>query len=100
MGFASTVGAERHHFSDLRELMAKATPERSGDQLAGIAAGSAAERVAARAALADVPLTALLRQPLVPYETDAVTRLIIDTHDGVAFAPVAHLTEWAVGDWR
>jgi ethanolamine ammonia-lyase large subunit len=99
MGFTSTVGAQRHHFSDLRELMAKATSERSGDQLAGIAAGSAAERVAARTALADVPLTALLQQPLVPYETDAVTRLIIDTHDSAAFAPVAHLTVGALRDW-
>ena len=99
MGFASTVGVQRHHFSDLRELMAKATAERSGDQLAGIAAGSAAERVAARAALADLPLATLLEQPLVPYETDAVTRLIVDTHDGAAFAPVAHLTVGALRDW-
>ncbi len=99
MAFSSAVGAQRYHFSDLRELMAKATPERSGDQLAGIAAGSAAERVAARAALADLPLIALLRQPLVPYETDAVTRLIIDTHDSAAFAPVAHLTVGAFRDW-
>jgi ethanolamine ammonia-lyase large subunit len=99
MGFASTVGLQRYHFSDLRELMAKATPERSGDQLAGIAAGSAAERVAARSALADLPLTALLQQPLVPYETDAVTRLIIDTHNAAAFAPVSHLTVGALRDW-
>jgi ethanolamine ammonia-lyase large subunit len=99
MGFTSTIGTQRHHFSDLRELMAKATSERSGDQLAGIAAGSAAERVAARTALADVPLTALLQQPLVPYETDAVTRLIIDTHDSAAFAPVALLTVGALRDW-
>ena len=99
MGFASTVGAQRYHFADLRELMAKATPERSGDQLAGIAAGSAAERVAARVALADLPLAALLQQPLVPYETDDVTRLIIDTHDAAAFAPVAHLTVGAFRDW-
>ena len=99
MGFASTLGAQRYHFSDLRELMAKATPERSGDQLAGIAAGSAAERVAARAALADLPLTALLEQPLVPYESDAVTRLIIDTHDAAAFAAVAHLSVGALRDW-
>jgi ethanolamine ammonia-lyase large subunit len=99
MGFASTVGTQRYHFADLRELMAKATPERSGDQLAGIAAGSAAERVAARVALADLPLAALLQQPLVPYETDAVTRLIVDTHDGAAFAPVAHLTVGAFRDW-
>jgi ethanolamine ammonia-lyase large subunit len=99
MGFTATVGAQRYHFCDLRELMAKATPERSGDQLAGIAAGSAAERVAARAALADVTLTALLQQPLVPYETDAVTRLIIDTHNSAAFAPVSHLTVGALRDW-
>jgi ethanolamine ammonia-lyase large subunit len=99
MGYASTVGAKRYLFADLRDLMAKATPERSGDQLAGIAAGSAAERVAARAALADLPLTALLQQPLVPYETDAVTRLIVDTQDAAAFAPVAHLTVGAFRDW-
>jgi ethanolamine ammonia-lyase large subunit len=99
MGFAFTVGTQRYHFSDLRELMAKATPERSGDQLAGIAAGSAAERVAAREALADLPLAALLQQPLVPYETDAVTRLIVDTHDSAAFAPVSHLTVGGLRDW-
>ncbi len=99
MGFASTVGDQRYHFCDLRELMAKATPERSGDQLAGIAAGSAAERVAARMALADLPLSALLQQPLVAYETDAVTRLIIDTHDDDAFAPVSHLTVGSFRNW-
>ena len=99
MGFSSAVGAQRYHFCDLRELMAKATPERSGDQLAGIAAGSAAERVAARTALADVPLIALLQQPLVPYESDAVTRLIVDTHDVMALAPVAHFTVGAFRDW-
>ncbi len=99
MGFASAVGLTRYRFADLRELMAKATPERSGDQLAGIAAASAAERVAARAALADLPLAALLQQPLVPYESDAVTRLIIDTHDAAAFAPVSHLTAGALRDW-
>jgi ethanolamine ammonia-lyase large subunit len=97
MALSAAVGLQRFTFTDLREVMAKATPERSGDQLAGIAAASAAERVAAREALADVPLTALLQQPLVPYEDDAVTRLIVDTHDAAAFAPVAHLT---VGDFR
>jgi len=99
MGHNATVGGQRYHFADLRELMAKATPERSGDQLAGIAAGSAAERVAAREALADLPLTALLRQPLVPYDDDAVTRLICDGHDDSAFAPVAHLTVGSLRDW-
>jgi ethanolamine ammonia-lyase large subunit len=99
MSLTATVGAQRYRFADLRELMAKATPERSGDQLAGIAAGSAAERVAAREALADLPVAALLRQPLVPYEADAVTRLICDTHDAAAFAPVSHLTVGAFRDW-
>jgi ethanolamine ammonia-lyase large subunit len=97
--FSATAGVVRHHFADLRELMAKATPERSGDQLAGIAAGSAQERVAARAALADVPLATFLQQPLVPYESDEVTRLIIDTHDEAAFAPLAHLSVGAFRDW-
>jgi ethanolamine ammonia-lyase large subunit len=97
--FSATAGVVRHHFADLRELMAKATPERSGDHLAGIAAGSAQERVAAREALADVPLAAFLRQPLVPYESDEVTRLIIDSHDEAAFAPLAHLTVGAFRDW-
>jgi ethanolamine ammonia-lyase large subunit len=97
--FSATAGVVRHRFADLRELMAKATPERSGDQLAGIAAGSAQERVAARAALADVPLATFLQQPLVPYESDEVTRLIIDSHDEAAFAPLAHLTVGALRDW-
>jgi ethanolamine ammonia-lyase large subunit len=97
--FSATAGVVRHRFADLRELMAKATPERSGDQLAGIAAGSAQERVAARAALADVPLATFLQQPLVPYESDEVTRLIIDSHDEAAFAPLAHLTVGAFRDW-
>jgi ethanolamine ammonia-lyase large subunit len=97
--FSATAGVVRHRFADLRELMAKAAPERSGDQLAGIAAGSAQERVAARAALADVPLATFLQQPLVPYESDEVTRLIIDSHDEAAFAPLAHLTVGALRDW-
>jgi ethanolamine ammonia-lyase large subunit len=77
--------------------MAKATPARSGDMLAGVAAGSAAERVAAQMALADLPLTAFLNQALVPYEDDEVSRLILDTHAAQAFAPISHLT---VGDFR
>ena len=99
MSHSATVGGERFAFADLRELMAKATPLRSGDQLAGLAAGSARERVAARQALADLPLSVFLNQALVPYEADAVTRLIIDTHDAAAFAPVAHLTVGAFRDW-
>ncbi|MBS0427311.1 MAG: ethanolamine ammonia-lyase subunit EutB [Proteobacteria bacterium] len=77
--------------------MAKATPPRSGDVLAGVAAGTTVERMAARMALAEVPLRRFLDEALVPYEEDEVTRLIIDTHDATAFAPIAHLT---VGDFR
>ncbi|MEP7282298.1 MAG: ethanolamine ammonia-lyase subunit EutB, partial [Rubrivivax sp.] len=99
MGYAATVGHERHHFVDLRELLAKASPARSGDALAGLAAASAAERVAAREALADLPLAVFLREALVPYEADEVTRLIVDRHDAAAFAPVAHLTVGAWRDW-
>ncbi|MCW2778703.1 MAG: ethanolamine ammonia-lyase large subunit [Frankiales bacterium] len=94
-----TVGGRTWVFPDLRTLLARASPARSGDVLAGIAAGSAAERVAARRALADVPLTALLEEPVVPYEADDVTRLILDTHDRAAFAPVASLTVGGLRDW-
>jgi len=77
--------------------MAKATPPRSGDYLAGVAADNNLERVAAQWVLADVPLKQFLNEALVPYELDEVTRLIIDEHDSAAFAPVSHLT---VGDFR
>ncbi|MEO1090263.1 MAG: ethanolamine ammonia-lyase subunit EutB [Pseudomonadota bacterium] len=97
MAYRNRAGRETWVFADLRELMAKATPIRSGDLLAGIAAGSAAESVAARMCLAEVPLARFLDEPLIPYETDEVTRLIVDGHDRQAFAPVAHLT---VGDFR
>jgi ethanolamine ammonia-lyase large subunit len=99
MPFAHTVGGTRHRFPDLRTLLARATPYRSGDALAGLAAGTAAERVAAQMALADVPLTAFLDEAVVPYETDEVTRLIVDTHDAAAFAPVRHLTVGGFRDW-
>ena len=81
----------------LRELLAKASPLRSGDQLAGLAAGSAEERVRAQMRLAEVPLRRFLEEPVVPYETDEITRLTLDSHDAAAFAPVSHLT---VGDFR
>ena len=97
--FASTLNGQRHVFDDLKTLLARATPARSGDELAGVAAASQAERVAARWALADVPLTAFLSEAVVPYEDDEVTRLIVDTHDPVAFAPVASLTVGAFRDW-
>jgi len=96
-GFAHTVGNTVHRFADLKILLARATPARSGDRLAGVAATSAQERVAAQMALAEVPLKAFLSEAVVPYEADEVTRLIIDSHDAAAFAPIAHLT---VGDFR
>ena len=83
----------------LRELLAKASPARSGDELAGIAAATAEERVRAQMALADVPLKRFLAEPIVPYETDEVTRLICDSHDAAGFAPVAHLTVGEFRDW-
>jgi ethanolamine ammonia-lyase large subunit len=97
MGYAHTLADTRYAFEDLRTLLARASPYRSGDALAGIAATSAAERVAAQMALADAPLATILGEPVVPYETDEVTRLIIDSHDATAFASVASLT---VGEFR
>ncbi|MEY8689664.1 MAG: ethanolamine ammonia-lyase subunit EutB [Leptothrix sp. (in: b-proteobacteria)] len=97
MSHAHTIGSRRYVFDDLRTLLARATPLRSGDRLAGVAAANAQERVAAQMALADLPLSTFLSESVVPYEDDEVTRLIVDTHDAAAFAPVAHLT---VGDFR
>ncbi len=99
MGFSTTLGTRSHRFDSLRELMAKATPLRSGDCLAGLAAASEQERVAARWLLADVPLRRFLSEALVPYEDDEVTRLIIDSHDAAAFAPVASFTVGEFRDW-
>ena len=93
----ATLGGTSYTFPDLRTLLAKATPARSGDVLAGVAAESAPERVAARGVLADVPLAAFLEEQVVPYDDDEVTRLIVDSHDAGAFAPVAALT---VGELR
>ena len=98
-GFVHSVGGQTWRFDSLRELMAKATPARSGDYLAGVAAASAAERVAAQMALAEVPLKHFLVEAVIPYEADEVTRLIIDTHDAIAFAPVSHLTVGGLRDW-
>ena len=95
--FRHTIRQTTYVFNDLKTLLARATPRRSGDELAGVAARSAEERVAAQMALADLPLTTFLTETPVPYEADEVTRLIIDTHDANAFAPVRHLT---VGDFR
>src|SRR5271154_5949828 len=97
--FSAAIGIRRYVFADLKTVLAKASPLRSGDQLAGIAAETGEERVAAQYALADLPLKTFLHEPIVPYETDEVTRLIIDTHDRAAFAPVAHLTVGGFRDW-
>ena len=99
MSLGTTLGQRAYRFENLREVMAKATPLRSGDCLAGLAAATEQERVAARWVLADVPLARFLSEALVPYEDDEVTRLIIDSHDAAAFAPVASLTVGGFRDW-
>jgi ethanolamine ammonia-lyase large subunit len=99
MGYAYTLDKANYRFADLRTLMARASPARSGDHLAGLAAETAEERAAAQMALADLPLKVFLNEALVPYEKDEVTRLIVDSHDGAAFAPVAHLTVGGFRDW-
>ena len=97
MHLTHTIGTTTWRFRDLKDLLAKASALRSGDVLAGIAASSAEERVAARMCLAALPLAICIDEALIPYEDDDVTRLIVDTHDPMAFAPIAHLT---VGDFR
>ncbi|HVC93559.1 MAG TPA: ethanolamine ammonia-lyase subunit EutB [Pirellulales bacterium] len=99
MPYRCTLGHTQYHFRDLTDLLAKASPARSGDRLAGIAADNAEQRVAAQVLLADVPLQTFLDEPLVPYERDEVTRLIVDEHDAAAFAPVAGLTVGQFREW-
>src|SRR6476660_5956059 len=97
--YSATIGARRYKFRDLANLLAKASPLRSGDQLAGLSADTDEERIAARHVLADLPLATFLHQQVVPYEACEVTRLIVDKHDQKAFAPVAHLTVGEFRDW-
>ena len=97
--YSATIGACRYTFRNLADLLAKSSPLRSGDQLAGLAAETGEERVAAQFALADLPLTTFLRDHVVSYESDEVTRLIVDTHDRAAFTPIAHLTVGGLRDW-
>jgi len=97
MRMSHSIRGATYGFADLKELLAKASPLRSGDQLAGVCAASAEERVAARLVLADLPLRHFLQELVIPYESDEVSRLIVDTHDDAAFAPVAALT---VGEFR
>jgi ethanolamine ammonia-lyase large subunit len=99
MVYRHALGTTSYVFDDLRDLLAKATPPRSGDRLAGIAADGAEQMVAARIALADVPLTQFLQETVIPYEADEVTRLIVDTHDRSAFAAISSLTVGSFRDW-
>lgn len=99
MRYRNSVGLHTYQFADLKEVMAKATPARSGDCLAGIAAKTYAERMAARMCLAEVPLKRFLQDLLIPYESDEVTRLIIDSHSQQAFAAISHLTVADFRDW-
>lgn len=97
MAYSIIAGGHSWQFADLKTVMAKASPDRSGDRLAGLAAETAQERVAAQMVLADVPLKQFLTEVFIPYEEDEVTRLIIDSHDAVAFTLVSSLT---VGEFR
>lgn len=99
MSFSYTTRGRTYCFDSLKELLAKASPLRSGDVLAGVAAESDAERAAARYALADVTLSTFLNEAVVPYEADEVTRLIVGTHDEAAFTPVRHLTVGELREW-
>ncbi|HXO71486.1 MAG TPA: ethanolamine ammonia-lyase subunit EutB [Bradyrhizobium sp.] len=99
MIYRHAIAAHSYVFHDLRDLLAKATPPRSGDRLAGVAADTAEEMIAARMALADLPLRQLLQETVVPYEDDDVTRLIIDSHDAPAFAAISSLTVGGFRDW-
>src|SRR5262245_58065183 len=97
--YAITLRNKHYVFDDLRDVMSRASPARSGDSLAGLAAETDAQRVAARMVLADVPLSRFLEELLIPYEVDEVTRLIIDDHDAQAFRPVRDLTVGGFREW-
>ena len=97
--YATTLAGETYRFTDLKQVLAYASPRRSGDELAGLAAPSDATRVAAKTVLANLPLKTFLNEALIPYEDDEVTRLIVDTHDDTAFATVSHLTVGGFRDW-
>jgi ethanolamine ammonia-lyase large subunit len=97
--YSTTAGHQTFTFPNLRMLMAKASPYRSGDALAGLSADSYQERVAAQICLADLPVKKFLSEALIPYEEDEVTRLIIDTHDAKAFATISSFTVGQLRDW-
>ncbi len=97
--YRTDLAGTRHTFDDLRHVLATATPLRSGDSLAGLAATSAEQRIAARYVLADLPLAVFLDELVIPYEDDEVSRLIVDGHDEAAFSPIAHLTVGGFREW-
>ena len=99
MAYHFTISNKVYRFDDLKTLLAKASPYRTGDVLAGVCAESYEERVAAQIALADVPLKTFLIEVIIPYEKDEITRLIIDNHDALAFSPISHLTVGEFRDW-
>ncbi|MGG9964467.1 ethanolamine ammonia-lyase subunit EutB [Ferruginibacter sp. SUN106] len=99
MPYRTIIRNTSYVFEDLKTLLAKATPYRSGDALAGLTANSYEERIAAQMALADLPLKLFLSEAVIPYETDAITRLIIDTHDAINFAAISHFTVGDLRDW-
>jgi ethanolamine ammonia-lyase large subunit len=99
MVYRQTIDATSYTFDDLRDLLAKATPPRSGDRLAGVAADSAEQMIAARMALANLPLKQFLDEAVIPYEDDEVTRLIVDSHDAASFAAVSSLTVGGFRNW-
>ena len=95
--YSYVLGSKTFNFKSLADLMAKATPKRSGDELAGVAADSSQKRVVAQMKLCEIPLKTFLTQHLISYEEDEVTRLIIDEHDAQSFETISHLS---VGDFR
>jgi len=99
MSYSHSIGNLVYRFKDLKTLLAKASPLRSGDELAGIAATSNMERVAAQMALADLPLRTFLNEPVIDYNSDEVTRIIIDTHQLDAFLPIQHFTVGQFREW-
>src|SRR4051812_16843201 len=99
MSYQHTIRGKTYRFGDLKTLLAKASPFRTGDALAGLSADSYEERVAAQIILAEVPLKTFLNETVIPYENDEITRLIIDSHDHTGFAPVSHFTIGGFRDW-
>lgn len=99
MGYSFNIGNNFYQFKDLKTLLAKATPLRSGDELAKLGANSNAERIAAQYALSEVPLTDFIENPIIPYENDEVTRLIIDNHDSKVFSKIDHFSVGQFRDW-